>query len=472
MLSYSYGTFRGTIAGVHVARLRLPPLEQLPVPVLVNFHGGFWKTDWGLHNLQTDELLCAFGTNDVATWDVEYARVDQADPASSAAGGGWPHSCLDVLAALNALAELPQPVRTRLDLSRIYLCGHSAGAHLALWLGCVSRLTPVELDRLGSHVAAIAGAEAGRAAQQGVSAPLQVLGVVGLAPVTSLSACAHAGLSDFHDAGCNFLWRLGPSASAAHASGLLGAACPLAMWCDMAAQSEEDSPQLPFALDAGGSIGGGQGDAGHADGGTGALLPPISATPTRAALRVLLTHGLNDPDVPPSFSLAWSAAVWSHPRQSPLWLQLLPDCDHYAVAGLAGALSPGEREAALAEAKSAPGTAATPTDPPSRSKARPWALAAAALRAFVTQDDASLDALCCSSRAEAERLVASAIPPVQARQSLCSIATSDADFCSRMDASPETAAKLARGLRRWYAWVGESPADGIQGWLGGRAVVE
>ena len=104
---HTYSTFRGSDASIHFARLTLPTSTNAPsgapATVVVNLHGGFWKTDWGLHNLPTGELLGAFGP--VATWDVEYARVDQAEPSTSAAGGGWPHTNLDALAALNALAE-------------------------------------------------------------------------------------------------------------------------------------------------------------------------------------------------------------------------------------------------------------------------------------------------------------------------------------------------------------------------------
>ena len=302
MATHSYNTFRGSVSGVHYAKLTLPAdTVTTPAPVLVNLHGGFWKTDWGLTNLPTAELLKAFGDG-VAAWDVEYARVDQADPASSAAGGGWPHSNLDCLAALNALAELPPAVLSRLDLRRVYLCGHSAGAHLALWLGLVSRLDAPELERLSELIGALAGDAAATAARMGVDhTSISIRGIACLAPVTSLAACCTAGLSDFHDAGLNFLWRLGSTSSAlnqpnAAASGQMGAACPLALWTELATLCEE-----------------------RADG----FIQSPTATASQPPLRLLLSHGLDDVDVPPSLSFALAAAAWSHPQPPPIWLQLL-----------------------------------------------------------------------------------------------------------------------------------------------------
>eukprot|EP00900_Chrysochromulina_parva_P024602 jgi/Chrpa1/6776/Chrysochromulina_OHIO_Genome00019675-RA len=64
---------------------RQPAAGAPPAPVLVYLHGGFWKPQWGVHNLDTTGLFAAFGTDHVATWSVEYARVDQLDPAASVA---------------------------------------------------------------------------------------------------------------------------------------------------------------------------------------------------------------------------------------------------------------------------------------------------------------------------------------------------------------------------------------------------
>ncbi|KOO33035.1 putative ATP-dependent DNA helicase hfm1-like protein [Chrysochromulina tobinii] len=69
---------------------RQPAAGAPPAPVLVYLHGGYWKPQWGVHNLDTTGLFAAFGTDHVATWSVEYARVDQLDPAASVAGAATP----------------------------------------------------------------------------------------------------------------------------------------------------------------------------------------------------------------------------------------------------------------------------------------------------------------------------------------------------------------------------------------------
>lgn len=66
-----------------------------------------------------------------ATWNLEYRRV-------GAGGGGWPACFADVAAGLDHLVELAgeQP----LDLARVVLVGHSAGALLAMWAASRHRL--------------------------------------------------------------------------------------------------------------------------------------------------------------------------------------------------------------------------------------------------------------------------------------------------------------------------------------------
>lgn len=200
-----------------------------------------------------------------------------------------------------------------------------------------------------------------------------------------------------------------------------------------------------------------------------------TATPTLPALRVLLVHGLGDTDVPASLALALAAAAWAHPTPPPLWLALLPAADHYEVAGLCAPLSAGEQDAAAAAARAAAARAGPPaaagnagggTDAAHTAAAiRPWALAAAALRALVAHDDATLGALSSKTREEAETLVAGGALPVCARHTVGSILTCEAPFVCWAEAEPSSAMAMARGLRRWYVWMGEKAPPRVRSWL-------
>lgn len=95
-----------------------------PHPVVLMIHGGCWETataerdimNWAAGDLRQWGL---------AVWNIEYRGVDR--------GGGWPGTYEDVAEAADLLGE--QGEALGLDLSRIVALGHSAGGHLALWLG-------------------------------------------------------------------------------------------------------------------------------------------------------------------------------------------------------------------------------------------------------------------------------------------------------------------------------------------------
>lgn len=117
--------------------LRLPRGDG-PFPVVIVVHGGCWVSRFA--TLQNTAAL-SDGLRDagVATWNVEYRRLDQL-------GGGWPGTFLDVAAAADHVRVLAK--QYPLDLNRVVAVGHSAGGHLALWLAARPRLdTGSELRR-------------------------------------------------------------------------------------------------------------------------------------------------------------------------------------------------------------------------------------------------------------------------------------------------------------------------------------
>lgn len=109
--------------------LRLPKGAG-PFPLAIIIHGGCWISTFAtLQN--TAALANALSDAGVATWNVEYRRLDNP-------GGGWPGTLLDVAAAADHVREIAK--KYPIDASRAVAVGHSAGAHLALWLAARHRL--------------------------------------------------------------------------------------------------------------------------------------------------------------------------------------------------------------------------------------------------------------------------------------------------------------------------------------------
>ena len=113
----SYGT-----DAQQLGDLRLPKSPG-PHPVAIVIHGGCYLARFADLN-NTAALSSALTAAGIATWNVEYRRVDNP-------GGGWPGTFQDVSLAVDYLRTLAKTYP--LDLKRVVIVGHSAGGHLALW---------------------------------------------------------------------------------------------------------------------------------------------------------------------------------------------------------------------------------------------------------------------------------------------------------------------------------------------------
>lgn len=105
------------------------PRGDGPYPVVVMIHGGCWRAQYGIAPM--GRMSRAIADVGIAVWSLEYRRLGN--------GGGWPNTFFDVAAAADMLPDLA--AEHDLDLSRVIAVGHSAGGHLALWLGGRRRLS-------------------------------------------------------------------------------------------------------------------------------------------------------------------------------------------------------------------------------------------------------------------------------------------------------------------------------------------
>jgi acetyl esterase/lipase len=134
--------------------LRLPKNKGLH-PVVIIIHGGCWYSEYDLNYMAS--LSSALTRLGAATWNIEYRRIGNG-------GGGWPGTFEDVARATDFLKVLARSYP--LDLNRVIVVGHSAGAQLALWLAARSRL-PQDSTLYSSN-------------------PLSLQGVISLAGITDM----------------------------------------------------------------------------------------------------------------------------------------------------------------------------------------------------------------------------------------------------------------------------------------------
>ncbi len=127
----------------HVYLPACAPQEYQTVPLVVLIHGGYWSTEFS-STIQT-AIARTFAERGAVVWNIEYRRVGEA-------GGGWPNTGRDVVAAISALDgpvadALPDDLRARIAWRSVSVVGHSAGGMLAVWataqLGAVTRNTAI-----------------------------------------------------------------------------------------------------------------------------------------------------------------------------------------------------------------------------------------------------------------------------------------------------------------------------------------
>lgn len=117
--------------------LRIPKGEG-SFPVILLIHGGCWRSAYDLTLM--DPLAEALTNQGFVTWNLEYRRTE--DP-----GGGWPGTFHDVAFGLKKINTLKDSYT--MDTSTIIVMGHSAGGHLALWLGAQFQLSPLSEIQVG-----------------------------------------------------------------------------------------------------------------------------------------------------------------------------------------------------------------------------------------------------------------------------------------------------------------------------------
>jgi acetyl esterase/lipase len=131
----------------HFAELRFPDGHG-PFPLLFVIHGGFWQSAYDLSHI--GRLCAALTREGIITCNLEYRRLGNP-------GGGWPGTFQDIGVATDHILETISS-DPRVDAARTVILGHSAGAHLALWLAGrhrIAKASPLhggQKHRLGSAV--------------------------------------------------------------------------------------------------------------------------------------------------------------------------------------------------------------------------------------------------------------------------------------------------------------------------------
>mmetsp|Transcript_15309 Transcript_15309/g.61577 ORF Transcript_15309/g.61577 Transcript_15309/m.61577 type:complete len:332 (+) Transcript_15309:2-997(+) len=153
---------------------------------VVVVHGGFWKNKYTLDNAACGTLAPAIAaTGRYVGVEVEYRRRDDA-------GGGWPGTCDDVVAAVRHAAGFE-----RVDATRVVVIGHSAGGHAALCAAHALAAAHHHHHHREQHRQGVGGSPVGVVVVPALT--------VAVAPVADLIAAHERRLSDEGDAAMRFL---------------------------------------------------------------------------------------------------------------------------------------------------------------------------------------------------------------------------------------------------------------------------
>ncbi|MFD5869039.1 alpha/beta hydrolase family protein [Corynebacterium sp. NPDC060344] len=118
-----------------VGDLFLPPdTETGALPLAVMIHGGGWS---GFSTAaSTGHMAADLAKRGIAVWNIEYRG------SGGGHGGGWPHTYVDVAAAMDYIPKLAGQAGVDIDLDRVTVTGVSAGGNLAAWAAGRATLPP------------------------------------------------------------------------------------------------------------------------------------------------------------------------------------------------------------------------------------------------------------------------------------------------------------------------------------------
>ena len=105
-----------------IGDLYIPSRNSLGIVCL--FHGGFWKMPYD--RFQFDAVAKELTEMGYCVWNIEYRKIGES-------GRVWTDTFTDAIASIQALSSF-KDAYSNINIDNIFVVGHSAGGHLALWL--------------------------------------------------------------------------------------------------------------------------------------------------------------------------------------------------------------------------------------------------------------------------------------------------------------------------------------------------